>query len=68
MKPISELTCDQIKTIKLISFDSDGVLVKKVAVLMAPEKKRMRGRQVGWRSGFKKAVVTLKEGQSIEIQ
>ena len=45
-----------------------GVLVKKVAVLMAPEKKRMRGRQVGWRSGFKKAVVTLKEGQTIEIQ
>jgi len=29
VKPISELTCDQIKTIKLISFDSDGVLVKK---------------------------------------
>jgi len=29
MKPISELTGDTIKNIKLISFDSDGVLVKK---------------------------------------
>lgn len=45
-----------------------GVSVKKVAVLVMPEKKRMRGRQIGWRPGFKKAVVTLKEGQSIEIQ
>ncbi len=29
MKPISEITADQISKIKLISFDSDGVLVKK---------------------------------------
>lgn len=29
MKPLSELTRDQISKIKLISFDSDGVLVKK---------------------------------------
>ncbi|MEK7527622.1 MAG: hypothetical protein AAB574_01200 [Patescibacteria group bacterium] len=29
MKPISELTSNQISNIKLISFDSDGVLVKK---------------------------------------
>lgn len=45
-----------------------GVSVKKVAVLTMPEKKRMRGRQIGWRKGFKKAVITLKEGQTIEIQ
>ena len=29
MKPLSDLTADQISKIKLISFDSDGVLVKK---------------------------------------
>ena len=29
MKPITELTNDQIQNIKLIAFDSDGVLVKK---------------------------------------
>ena len=29
MKPITELTSEQIKDIKLIAFDSDGVLVKK---------------------------------------
>jgi len=29
VKPISEITADQISQIKLISFDSDGVLVKK---------------------------------------
>lgn len=45
-----------------------GVLVKKVAVLSMPPKKRMRGQQIGWRKGFKKAMVTLKEGQTIEIQ
>ncbi|MBI2122156.1 MAG: 50S ribosomal protein L23 [Candidatus Sungbacteria bacterium] len=45
-----------------------GVSVKKVGVLTMPEKKRMRGRQTGWRQGFKKAVVTLKEGQAIELQ
>lgn len=45
-----------------------GVLVKKVAVLSMPPKKRMRGQQIGWRKGFKKAMVTLKAGQTIEIQ
>lgn len=29
MKPISDITADQVSQIKLISFDSDGVLVKK---------------------------------------
>jgi hydroxymethylpyrimidine pyrophosphatase-like HAD family hydrolase len=29
MKPLSDLTADQIQKIKLISFDSDGVLAKK---------------------------------------
>lgn len=27
-----------------------------------------RGRQIGWKSGFKKAIVALEKGQTIEIQ
>ena len=32
-----------------------------------PRKKRVRGRTIGWKSGFKKAIVTLKEGDKIDI-
>ncbi len=39
-----------------------------VNILNMPGKERRRGRQIGWKPGFKKAIVTLKEGQSIEIQ
>lgn len=45
-----------------------GVAVTSVNIVNMPGKERKRGRQIGWRPGFKKAVVTLKEGQSIEIQ
>ena len=45
-----------------------GVEVLAVNILNMPGKERKRGRQIGWRPGYKKAVVTLKEGQSIEIQ
>lgn len=45
-----------------------NVKVEKVRVLNSPGKERRRGRQIGWRSGFKKALVTLREGQTIEIQ
>lgn len=44
------------------------VKVRKVNILNMSGKERRRGKQIGWRSGFKKAVVTLKEGQSIEVQ
>jgi len=45
-----------------------GVSVTSVNVINIPGKERRRGRQIGWKPGFKKAIVTLKEGQSIEIQ
>jgi len=45
-----------------------GVEVMSVHLIRAPGKIRRRGRQKGWRPGFKKTVVTLKEGQTIEIQ
>ncbi len=44
-----------------------GVKVKQVNILKSPGKKVRLGRQEGWRKGFKKAVVTLSKGQSIEF-
>lgn len=43
------------------------VHVKKVHVLHAPSKKRRVGRYEGVKSGFKKAVVTLHAGNTIDI-
>lgn len=45
-----------------------GVVVQSVNVVNMPGKELRRGRQVGFKPGFKKAVVTLAEGQTIEIQ
>jgi large subunit ribosomal protein L23 len=44
-----------------------GVRVSKVNVLNQPGKKVRLGRQEGWRRGFRKAIVTLEKGQSIEF-
>lgn len=43
------------------------VKVRKVAVQSMPAKERKLGRQVGYRPGFKKAVVTLAEGYKIDV-
>lgn len=43
-----------------------GVVVERVRMIVQPAKERRRGRQIGWKQGFKKAVVRLKEGQRIE--
>lgn len=45
-----------------------GVDVESVNILSMPGKMRRRGRQIGWRAGFKKAVVTLKKGVTIDLQ
>lgn len=45
-----------------------NVNVKSVNILKMPGKERRRGKQIGWKSGYKKAIVTLKSGQSIEVQ
>lgn len=45
--------------------DRYGVEVKSVNIVAQRDKKRSRGRIVGIKSGFKKAVVTLKAGQTI---
>jgi large subunit ribosomal protein L23 len=44
-----------------------GVKVARVNIVNIPPKKRYFGRSVGMKSGIKKAVVTLKEGETIEI-
>ncbi len=48
-----------------------GTQVKKVNIEHMPPKKRRIGQTEGWRGGlkkgFKKAIVTLKEGEKIEI-
>ncbi len=44
------------------------VQVEKVRIVNVPKKKRFSGRKIsGFVSGYKKAMVKLKEGQSIEI-
>lgn len=45
-----------------------NVTVEDVRVLNMPRKERRRGRTIGWKSGFKKAVVVLANGQTIEMQ
>lgn len=47
--------------------DLYGVQVVSVNIINIPRKKRIRGRVTGWKSGYKKAIVTLKEGDKIEF-
>ncbi len=43
------------------------VNVLKVRIVSIPKKKRRLGRTLGWRKGYKKAIVTIKKGQEIEL-
>ena len=45
-----------------------GVSVRQVRIINLPDKARRRGKQLGWKSGIKKAVIFLKKGEKIEIQ
>ncbi len=44
-----------------------GVEVIKVRTIKMVPKRRRLGRSVGWKKGYKKAIVKIKEGQKIEI-
>lgn len=44
-----------------------GVEVVAVRIINIRRKKRRLGRIEGWRKGYKKAIVRLKEGQKIEV-
>ncbi|MDP3963600.1 MAG: 50S ribosomal protein L23 [bacterium] len=45
-----------------------AVTVENVRMITIPRKKRMRGRLEGWKKGLRKAVVRVKEGQTIDMQ
>ncbi len=47
--------------------DIYGVDAIGVKIIKIPKKRRRLGRQTGWRKGYKKAIVKIKEGQKIEI-
>ena len=44
-----------------------GVDVIDVKIINVSRKKRRIGRNTGWKKGYKKAIIKLKEGQKIEI-
>jgi large subunit ribosomal protein L23 len=44
-----------------------GVEVTAVRIIKAHKKRRRLGKILGWRKGYKKAIVKIKEGQKIEI-
>lgn len=44
-----------------------NVVVEKVAIVNIPAKKKRLGRTSGWQKGYKKAIVSIKKGQTIEI-
>jgi len=44
-----------------------GVDVFSVKIIKVPAKRRKLGRIKGWRKGYKKAIVKIKEGQKIEV-
>ena len=47
--------------------DLYGVDVLGVRIINIHRRQRRLGRQVGWRKGYKKAIVKIKKGQKIEI-
>jgi large subunit ribosomal protein L23 len=55
------------KSVKLAIERLYGVKVINVNIINIPAKKRMYGRHEGKKSGYKKAIVKLKEGDKIEL-
>jgi len=47
--------------------DLYGVDVISVKIIKVPPRRRRLGRISGWRKGYKKAIVKIKEGQKIEV-
>lgn len=43
------------------------VTVLSVRIINIPGKTRNRGQVKGWKAGFKKAIITVKEGENIDI-
>lgn len=63
---VSKKDANKVEIKKIIS-KIYNVEVDKVRIINTPDKKRRLGRTVGKKPGYKKAIVILKKGQSIEI-
>ncbi len=44
-----------------------GVEVISVNTISIPRKKRQQGRTTGWKAGLRKAIITLKDGDNIDL-
>ena len=55
------------QTVRRAIKDLYQVTVVGVNMVTIHPKKRVYGRSTGWKAGFKKAIVTLKEGDKIEL-
>lgn len=53
--------------IKRAIFETYGIHPLRVATIRIPRKRRRLGRTEGWIAGYKKAIVTLPEGKTIEV-
>jgi len=53
--------------VKRVIEDLFGVDVLGVRIVNIPRRKRRLGKIEGWRGGYKKAIVRVKEGQKIEV-
>lgn len=55
------------KEVKKIISALYNVDILNIRIINIPQKSRRLGRTSGWRKGYKKAIVTVKEGQKIEL-
>ncbi|MBI2439093.1 MAG: 50S ribosomal protein L23 [Candidatus Moranbacteria bacterium] len=55
------------KSVKRAIEEAYGVHVEKVRMICLPEETRVFGKTMGKRSAIKKAIVTLQEGESLEL-
>jgi len=60
----SESNKKEIKKIISVLYNVD---VLSVRIINIPKKSRRLGKTSGWRQGYKKAIITIKKGQKIEL-
>lgn len=54
-------------TVKKAIQEAYGMVAERINMVNIPAKKRRKGKKIGFVSGYKKAIVTLKKGQRIEV-
>lgn len=48
-------------------FSLYGKKIVKISIINVKPKQRKRGRKIGYRSGYKKAIITLKKGEKLDF-